>query len=191
MKNNRKVGTEDSTKWMLESVEIDRNGESSVKQPENIINNNKPPKSSGGDKPESSGGGGGRILKNVSRNLGVGSIIRSMSVSKWRKSGNLGDPSTRKSGNLGPPIPIAQEKRTGPQRVERTTSSAARGLQSLRFLDRTVTGRERDSWRAIENRFNQLAIDGRLPKEKFGVCIGKTINNQFFHVNIVFGYSSN
>ncbi|ESQ37429.1 hypothetical protein EUTSA_v10003051mg [Eutrema salsugineum] len=161
MKNNRKVGNEDSTKWMLESVEIHPNGEHSVKQSENITNDNNQ---------ESSGGGGG-ILKNVSKNLGVGSI-RSMSVSKWRKSGNLGSPSTRKSGNLGSPLPVALEKKIGPQRVKRTTSSAARGLQSLRFLDRAVTGRERDSWRSIENRFNQFAVDGKLPKEKFGVCIG-------------------
>ncbi|XP_010514902.1 PREDICTED: putative respiratory burst oxidase homolog protein J isoform X1 [Camelina sativa] len=165
MKNNRKAGTEDSTKWMLESVEIDPSGAGSVKQPENITNNNNPESSTG------SGNGGG-ILRNMSKNLGVGSMIRSMSVSKWRKSGNLGSPSRRKSGNLGPPLPVAQEKRPGPQRVERTTSSAARGLQSLRFLDRTVTGRELDSWRSIENRFNQFAVDGRLPKEKFGVCIG-------------------
>ncbi|KAL0678408.1 hypothetical protein Bca4012_006389 [Brassica carinata] len=135
---------------MLEGVEIDPNGE-------NTTNSNNA---------ESSGGGGG-ILKNVSRNLGVGSIIRSI-----KKSGNLGLHNTRKSGNLGPTLPVALEKKQGPQRVERTTSSAARGLQSLRFLDRTVTGRERDSWRSIENRFNQFAVDGRLPKEKFGICIG-------------------
>lgn len=173
MKNNRKVGTEDSTKWMLESVEIDPRGGGSVKQSENIVINNNPESSTGG-------GGGSGILKNVSKNLGVGSIIRSMSVSKWRKSGNLGLANTRKSGNLGPSLPVAQEKRPGPQKVERTTSSAARGLQSLRFLDRTVTGRERDSWRSIENRFNQFAVDGRLPKDKFGVCIGKTKTNPFF-----------
>ncbi|CAN6984501.1 unnamed protein product [Brassica oleracea var. botrytis] len=147
MKNNRNV---DSSKQMLEGVEIDPNGE-------NTTNSNNA---------ESSGGGGG-ILKNVSRNLGVGSIIRSI-----KKSGNLGLHNTRKSGNLGPTLPVALEKKQGPQRVERTTSSAARGLQSLRFLDRTVTGRERDSWRSIENRFNQFAVDGRLPKEKFGICIG-------------------
>ncbi|CAH8380782.1 unnamed protein product [Eruca vesicaria subsp. sativa] len=145
MKNNRK---EDSSKQMAEGGEIDPNGE-------NITNSSNA---------ESSGSG---ILKNVSRNLGVGSIIRSI-----KKSGNLGLHNTRKSGNLGPTLPVASEKKQGPQRVERTTSSAARGLQSLRFLDRTVTGRERDSWRSIENRFNQFAVDGKLPKEKFGICIG-------------------
>lgn len=155
MKNNRNV---DSSKQMLEGVEIDPNGE-------NTTNSNNA---------ESSGGGGG-ILKNVSRNLGVGSIIRSI-----KKSGNLGLHNTRKSGNLGPTLPVALEKKQGPQRVERTTSSAARGLQSLRFLDRTVTGRERDSWRSIENRFNQFAVDGRLPKEKFGICIGITIDTLIF-----------
>lgn len=153
MKNNRNV---DSSKQMLEGVEIDPNGE-------NTTNSNNA---------ESSGGG---ILKNVSRNLGVGSIIRSI-----KKSGNLGLHNTRKSGNLGPTLPVALEKKQGPQRVERTTSSAARGLQSLRFLDRTVTGRERDSWRSIENRFNQFAVDGKLPKEKFGICIGITIDTLIF-----------
>lgn len=152
MKNN--TPTEDSTKWMLESVEIDSMGEGSSKGPDINLNKNE-----------------GGLKKNASRNLGVGSIIRTLSVSNWRKSGNLGSPSTRKSGNLGPPT-NAVPKKTGPQRVERTTSSAARGLQSLRFLDRTVTGRERDAWRSIENRFNQFSVDGKLPKEKFGVCIG-------------------
>ncbi|CAN8254990.1 unnamed protein product [Cochlearia groenlandica] len=125
MKNNKKGVNEDSTKWMLHSVEIDPNSDASVKQPEKSTINTNIPESSGGG----GGGGGSGLLKNVSMNL-------------------------------------------GPQRVERTTSSAARGLQSLRFLDRTVTGRERDSWRSIENRFNQFSVDGKLPKEKFGVCIG-------------------
>ncbi|XP_010483647.2 PREDICTED: putative respiratory burst oxidase homolog protein H [Camelina sativa] len=151
MKNN--TPTEDSTKWMLESVEIDPMGEGSSKGPDINLNKNE-----------------GFLKKNASRNFGA-SIIRSLSVSNWRKSGNLGSPSTRKSGNLGPPT-NALPKKTGPQRVERTTSSAARGLQSLRFLDRTVTGRERDAWKSIENRFNQFSVDGKLPKEKFGVCIG-------------------
>lgn len=153
MKNNTRA--EDSTKWMLESVEIDSMGEGSTKGPDTNLNKNE-----GGQK------------KNASRNLGVGSIIRTLSVSNWRKSGNLGSPSTRKSGNLGPPVNAGPAKKTGPQRVERTQSTAARGLQSLRFLDRTVTGRERDAWRSIENRFNQFSVDGKLPKEKFGVCIG-------------------
>lgn len=54
-------------------------------------------------------------------------------------------------------------------RMERT---ASRGLMSLRFLDRTLTGKEENAWREIEMRFNQFAINGKLSKEKFGICIG-------------------
>ncbi|CAI0548558.1 unnamed protein product [Linum tenue] len=65
------------------------------------------------------------------------------------------------------------------QRVQRTASSAARGLQSLRFLDRTTTGRETDAWRAIERRFDQYAVDGLLAKEHFAVCIGMADSTEF------------
>jgi hypothetical protein len=57
-------------------------------------------------------------------------------------------------------------------RMGRMTSGAARGLKSLRFLDRTTTGKEADAWRCIERRFNQHAVDGRLSRDKFGTCIG-------------------
>lgn len=53
--------------------------------------------------------------------------------------------------------------------LERT---ASRGLMGLRFLDRTMTGKEDDAWRSIERRFNKLADNGRLSKDKFGACIG-------------------
>ncbi|KAI7744295.1 hypothetical protein M8C21_031073 [Ambrosia artemisiifolia] len=60
----------------------------------------------------------------------------------------------------------------GAPKMGRTTSTAAKGLNSLRFLDRTVTGKEGDAWRSIEKRFNQFAVDGKLPKDKFGICLG-------------------
>ncbi|KAL9672554.1 hypothetical protein QQ045_028805 [Rhodiola kirilowii] len=63
--------------------------------------------------------------------------------------------------------------------MARTGSTAARGLKSLRFLDRTVTGKEDDAWRAIERRFSQYANDGRLSKEKFGPCIGMGDSKEF------------
>lgn len=68
-------------------------------------------------------------------------------------------------------------KQPGVQNIktERTASGASRGLKNLRFLDRTVTGKEADAWRSIEKRFVQHQNDGRLCKEKFGVCIGKRI----------------
>ncbi|GFP80331.1 putative respiratory burst oxidase homolog protein h [Phtheirospermum japonicum] len=61
----------------------------------------------------------------------------------------------------------------------RLESSVTRGLKSLRFLDRTMTGKEEDAWRAIEKRFNQNAVDGKLFKDKFGVCIGMGDSKEF------------
>ncbi|KAL3829155.1 hypothetical protein ACJIZ3_017957 [Penstemon smallii] len=64
-------------------------------------------------------------------------------------------------------------------RMNRMESGAKRGLMSLRFLDRTTTGKEEDGWRAIEKRFNQHEVDGRLFKDKFGVCIGMGDSKEF------------
>jgi len=58
------------------------------------------------------------------------------------------------------------------RKMVRIESGAARGLKGLRFLDRTVTGKEADAWRSIEKRFTQHAVDGKLPKDKFGTCMG-------------------
>lgn len=58
----------------------------------------------------------------------------------------------------------------------RSTSGAARGLNSLWFLDKKiVAGKEEDAWKSVQKRFNQHAVDGRLYKENFGVCIGKAL----------------
>ncbi|KAF8006612.1 hypothetical protein BT93_K0806 [Corymbia citriodora subsp. variegata] len=67
----------------------------------------------------------------------------------------------------------------GIPRMERTASSASRGLMSLRFLDRTITGKEGDAWRSIEKRFNEHAKNGQLPRDKFGVCIGMGDSKEF------------
>lgn len=75
--------------------------------------------------------------------------------------------STARKRTNGPPP-------TGMQRLERTASSAAKGLESLRFLDKTVTGRESD-WKPIEKRFNQFAVEGKLHRDKFGICVGNLI----------------
>lgn len=56
--------------------------------------------------------------------------------------------------------------------MTRMQSGAARGLKGLRFLDRTVTGKEADAWKSIEKRFSQNAVDGKLSKDKFGICMG-------------------
>ncbi|KAK9279482.1 hypothetical protein L1049_013161 [Liquidambar formosana] len=61
----------------------------------------------------------------------------------------------------------------------RTTSGTARGLKSLRFLDRTITGKEGDAWKAIVKRFNLNAVEGRLFRDKFGACIGMGDSKEF------------
>lgn len=55
--------------------------------------------------------------------------------------------------------------------LQRIQSGAETGLKSLRFLDKTRAGKE-DGWKDVEKRFDQFAVSGRLPKEKFGSCIG-------------------
>ncbi|KAK4790572.1 hypothetical protein SAY86_017876 [Trapa natans] len=71
---------------------------------------------------------------------------------------------------------ISPETRNGflgnEPRIVRTGSSAKKGIKSLRFLDRTVTGKEIDAWKSVEKRFHQFAFDGRLPRDKFGACVG-------------------
>ncbi|KAF8402798.1 hypothetical protein HHK36_010889 [Tetracentron sinense] len=64
-------------------------------------------------------------------------------------------------------------------RMGRVNSSASRGLKSLRFLDRTTTGKEGDAWRAVEKRFNQFAANGRLSRDNFGRCIGMGDSKEF------------
>ncbi|XP_028114207.1 putative respiratory burst oxidase homolog protein H [Camellia sinensis] len=75
-------------------------------------------------------------------------------------------------------------KRNGVQggfipKMARMTSGAARGLQSLRFLDRTTTGKEGDVWRSVEKRFNNLAVDEKLFRDKFGPCVGMGDSKEF------------
>ncbi|XP_054781479.1 putative respiratory burst oxidase homolog protein H isoform X2 [Prosopis cineraria] len=65
-------------------------------------------------------------------------------------------------------------------KMGRLQSGASRGLRGLRFLDRTVTGKEQDAWNAIEKRFSQHAADGKLSRDKFGACIGMGAESKDF-----------
>ncbi|KAK1320791.1 hypothetical protein QJS10_CPA03g01382 [Acorus calamus] len=58
-------------------------------------------------------------------------------------------------------------------------SSAEVGLKGLRFLDKTTGGKEGNSWKAVEKRFNQFAVNERLFKENFGRCIGMSDSKEF------------
>ncbi|CAK8541622.1 unnamed protein product [Lathyrus sativus] len=65
-------------------------------------------------------------------------------------------------------------------KMVRMQSGAARGLKGLRFLDRTVTGKEDDAWKSIEKRFTQHAVGGMLFKDKFGQCMGMGADSKEF-----------
>ncbi|KAI8523922.1 hypothetical protein RHMOL_Rhmol13G0109100 [Rhododendron molle] len=64
-------------------------------------------------------------------------------------------------------------------KMERSQSGAVKGLKTLRFLDRMTTGKEGDAWRSVEKRFHQLATAGRLPRDKFGACVGMGDSKEF------------
>ncbi|KAL0390474.1 UNVERIFIED_CONTAM: putative respiratory burst oxidaseprotein H [Sesamum calycinum] len=81
----------------------------------------------------------------------------------------------RKSSSVKRRIPV----QISTPKMGRMSSGANRGLMGLRFLDRTTTGKEEDAWRVIEKRFNQNVVDGRLFKDKFGVCIGMGDSKEF------------
>ncbi|TKY66041.1 putative respiratory burst oxidase-like protein H [Spatholobus suberectus] len=68
----------------------------------------------------------------------------------------------------------------GGKKMVRMESGAGRGIKGLRFLDRTVTGKENDAWKSIEKRFAQHAVDGKLSKDKFGTCIGMGAESKDF-----------
>lgn len=92
---------------------------------------------------------------------------------------NITSPSTRQreeNAISNPNAMISPKKRSGflgnGPRIGRTGSSTKKGIKSLRFLDRTITGKEVDAWKSVEKRFHQFAFNGRLPRDKFGACVG-------------------
>ncbi|WOG95828.1 hypothetical protein DCAR_0415157 [Daucus carota subsp. sativus] len=58
-------------------------------------------------------------------------------------------------------------------------SGALRGLNSVRFIDKKQVGKEGDGWHNVENRFHQMAVNGKLSREKFGVCVGMGESRDF------------
>lgn len=196
-------GKRDSDRWMLESVEIDKmedvpindetkntatlkvstndNAAANIKKSGNLgISFKNEPKNS---LPPASG-----VRK--SGNVGIffsgehrSALPKASNNDFIRKSGNIGTSFKRTTSSIGASFRKTTSsalRRSGllaphppRQKIERTASAAARGLKSLRFLDRTTTGKETDAWRSIERRFYQFAVDDRLPRDKFGVCIGK------------------
>ncbi|KAJ3669155.1 hypothetical protein LUZ60_011105 [Juncus effusus] len=62
-------------------------------------------------------------------------------------------------------------------KMTRMQSSAQMGLKGLRFLDKTSNGK--DGWKAVDKRFEEMAVNGRLMKESFGKCIGMNDSKEF------------
>lgn len=54
-------------------------------------------------------------------------------------------------------------------RVDRTKSGANRALKGLKFMTKNVGTA---GWSQVEKRFDELAVDGKLPKTRFAQCIG-------------------
>ncbi|KAL5697442.1 NAD(P)H oxidase (H2O2-forming) [Ranunculus cassubicifolius] len=146
-----------SSKWILESGSNTAEGSDMEPMVDIVIDDNqdsnqkKPPKGS---------------------NFKSGEMFKS---GEFFKSGELTlKKSNAKSGEL------KTAKKNPPfASLARTTSSASKGLMSLRFLDRTTTGKEGDAWRPVEKRFSQYAKDGKLQKEDFGRCIGMSDSKEF------------
>ncbi|KAK6246980.1 hypothetical protein QUC31_018545 [Theobroma cacao] len=183
---------DNSRKWMLESIEIDgmadvplnaQSGTSISTCPNeaaftrdtstsNTASHSRNPSTSSGLPPNPGSLTGlsrnSSTAAGLSRNTSISPALpRSASrVTSFRR---LISTARKRSNGAPPNIP----------RVQRTASSAAKGIQSLRFLDRTVTGKEMDAWKSTERRFNQFAVDGKLHRDKFGVCIGMGDSKEF------------
>ncbi|CAI0551185.1 unnamed protein product [Linum tenue] len=59
---------------------------------------------------------------------------------------------------------------------DRAKSGAARALKGLKFISKNVGGA---GWVDVENRFDDLAIDGSLPRTRFAQCIGMKESGAF------------
>ncbi|CAN1858526.1 Respiratory burst oxidase homolog protein B [Linum perenne] len=61
-------------------------------------------------------------------------------------------------------------------KVDRNKSGAARALKGLKFMSKNVGS---DGWSEVEKRFDELAVDGALPKTRFAQCIGMKESGEF------------
>jgi len=134
--SSEKEGTDESSKWILESIEIVPNVEVPKKDEEK-----------------------------------ESKVIKASDNEAFSNVDNLRSRNNNNNININ-----------NGSKMRRMESGAARGLKGLRFLDRTVTGKEADAWKSIEKRFTQHAADGMLSKDKFGQCVGNIIYDFFLLV---------
>ncbi|KAJ0973492.1 hypothetical protein J5N97_021451 [Dioscorea zingiberensis] len=67
-------------------------------------------------------------------------------------------------------------KRPSPGLIDRSRSAAAHALVGLKFISKTDGA---IGWPAIEKRFDELAVDGALPRALFSQCIGMEKSKEF------------
>ncbi|XP_072981679.1 respiratory burst oxidase homolog protein C-like [Typha angustifolia] len=67
-------------------------------------------------------------------------------------------------------------KRPAPGHFDRSKSAAAHALKGLKFIAKTDGGA---GWAAVDERFDELAVDGALHRSLFGQCIGMKGSNEF------------
>jgi len=72
-------------------------------------------------------------------------------------------------------------------KVDRSKSGAARALQGLKFMTKNVGS---EGWSQVEKRFDELAVEGKLPKTRFSQCIGMSILWSILHSHhlLIFAY---
>lgn len=70
---------------------------------------------------------------------------------------------------------------------KRPQSGALKGLNSVRFIDKKQIGKEGKGWNDVENRFHQMAVSGKLSREKFGICVGKYDIYHLLYLSVHFG----
>ncbi|KAH7670084.1 NAD(P)H oxidase (H(2)O(2)-forming) protein [Dioscorea alata] len=67
-------------------------------------------------------------------------------------------------------------KKPSPGVMDRSRSAAAHALLGLKFISKTDGSA---GWPAIEKRFDELGVDGGLPRALFGQCIGMKESKEF------------
>lgn len=143
--NSESHNWESLRQWTLESVAIDKVEEpNAINNHNNINDNNTPP---------------------PPQNQPLPPLPKSGSKNTFNRIASNFKGSKRDNG-------AATKVVGGGPRFGRQQSGALRGLNSLRFLDKQKIGKEGDRWKAVEKRFNQMAVDGRLSRDKFGICVG-------------------
>ncbi|KAK2395979.1 respiratory burst oxidase protein A [Trifolium repens] len=128
--------------------------------------------------PSSSHATGDEATVGLSRSLSIASRIRKKFP--WLRSLSL-QTSTSSSESVTTAVEdpmMARNARRMRAELERTRSSAQRGLKGLRFISKSGEASE-ELWRKVEKRFGFLAKDGLLDREEFGECIGMEDSKEF------------